>query len=429
MEVLRFRIPDSSCEVFLERSATPGNRVTIILGENGTRKSTLLRAMLDDSIQDPEQKRRHRYPSAFTIFSREPSQVIALSAIPNDRFPTKKRYGEDRIDGRYSAENYEYIGPRHNQNIVSRNQSLQALAAAAIFNPTPEYGVCELIKKISRKTGIPVEFNVYVQPVFSRFNETHRPDPRKIKLLERLSSSEKTMINNALELAHSNKPNICLSLVGQSSEDSALIECIALAYRLGFVNFRAPKNLKKLEPEIFNVEHFSAGQWGLFATLATLALRVKNDALILIDEPESALHPRWQREYMDNLMDAVNHRDGCHIFLATHSPLIVGTAGAENVELVTLRKDDSGELIAQLSDVPVGWQSNDVLEDKFELISTRSPEFVAQVEEVLAIVAGGIKGNKTKLRLKLAKLQSTMAGLPENDSLHGLISSLNRLAE
>ncbi|MGF6091598.1 AAA family ATPase [Pseudomonas sp. 18173] len=429
MEVLGFQIPGSACKVVIPSAPDLENKVTIILGENGTKKSTLLRALLDDSIQDPEQRRRNRYPSASTIFSSLPSQVIALSAIPNDRFPTKKRHGEDRIDGRYSAENYEYIGPKHNQNIVSRNQSLQALTGSVLLNPNPEESVRRLIERVSKKTGVPTTFDVELSPVMSRFNEHYKPNTRKAGLMDRLTGLEKSMVEDALGYAHSKRPVVRLDLFAGLEVNPELSECLALAYKFGFLNFKSPKDFRESISDHFSIEQFSAGQWGLFSTLATLALRIQDNTLILIDEPESALHPRWQREYIDDLMAAVSHRRGCHIFLATHSPLIVGTVGNSSVELLTLRKDTAGEIYAELSDVPVGWQSNDILEEKFELHSTRSPEFVAQIEEILAIVATGIKGNKTKLKAKLSKLKPIVACLPENDSMHGLISSLIRLAD
>lgn len=205
------------------------------------------------------------------------------------------------------------------------------------------------------------------------------------------------------------------------------LEAIQVGYKYGLVNLRPPS--KKGSSADGAVEGFSAGQWGLFSTLATLALRAKDNSLILIDEPESALHPRWQREYMGDLMEAMSECAGCHVFLATHSPLIVGTAGSGEFDLLILRKDNNGKLVSEISDVPVGWQSNDVLEEKFSLVSTRSPELVDQLEEILKLVASGLHGKKTKLRHKLEVLKPIVEGLPEEDSLRALYLSLNRLVK
>ncbi|BAU73083.1 ATP-binding protein [Metapseudomonas furukawaii] len=430
MRVLSFKIPGGEGEVSLPEGDFDANRVTILLGENGTRKSTLLRAILDDSIVDPEQKRRQRYPSAFSYKVGEPSQVIAISAIPNDRFPTKKRSGDSRVDGRYSAENYEYIGPRHNQNIVSRNQSLQALAAAALQNSSPSIKVSSFIRKLSGKTGVPLHYHMEVQPVFSML----RGDLRTRDGVHRLSeipAEEIGKVNFLVDTLGGRSSSTALSL---SIDISGGVECndyeleaIQVGYKYGLVNLRPPS--KKGSSADGAVEGFSAGQWGLFSTLATLALRAKDNSLILIDEPESALHPRWQREYMGDLMEAMSECAGCHVFLATHSPLIVGTAGSGEFDLLILRKDNNGKLVSEISDVPVGWQSNDVLEEKFSLVSTRSPELVDQLEEILKLVASGLHGKKTKLRHKLEVLKPIVEGLPEEDSLRALYLSLNRLVK
>lgn len=44
--------------------------------------------------------------------------------------------------------------------------------------------------------------------------------------------------------------------------------------------------------------------------------------IVLIDEPEISLHPKWQREYVLKLYDYF-YKYNCQFFLATHSPLVI----------------------------------------------------------------------------------------------------------
>ncbi|XVN19788.1 AAA family ATPase [Pseudomonas corrugata] len=179
---------------------------------------------------------------------------------------------------------------------------------------------------------------------------------------------------------------------------------------------------------LINPEDYSAGQWGLFSSLVTLALKVKDDALVLIDEPESALHPSWQRDYVDCLSQAMADVSGCHVLLATHSPLLCGSAGSFSSELIVLRRHpDTGALFAEFEEIPEGWQSNDILEQKFELHSTRGSAFVGKMDNLLKLVAQGIEVNAKTIRKLLKEVEPTVIKLPDGDPVRSIFISMQRL--
>jgi energy-coupling factor transporter ATP-binding protein EcfA2 len=51
--------------------------------------------------------------------------------------------------------------------------------------------------------------------------------------------------------------------------------------------------------------------------------RVQKGTLVLIDEPELSLHPEWQAQFVDDLMNIAQNSQ-FDVMLATHSPYIVG---------------------------------------------------------------------------------------------------------
>jgi len=89
--------------------------------------------------------------------------------------------------------------------------------------------------------------------------------------------------------------------------------------------------------EVFPLAQASSGELTLIATYAFLATRMEEGAVILVDEPENSLHPRWQSEYCSRLFDLF-HLYEPSIFLASHSPLIVSGAESKNIatRIVTL---------------------------------------------------------------------------------------------
>ena len=150
--------------------------------------------------------------------------------------------------------------------------------------------------------------------------------------------------------------------------------------------------------------------------------------LVLIDEPESALHPSWQREYMGDLSAALVESRDCHIVVATHSPLIVSSMSPTHTDLIILRRDElSGDIVAVPSEIPAGWQSNDILEDKFDLKSTRSPELVGALDLLLKSVSEGVEKNKSKIKSLLVKVEDFTSGLPEEDPVLSLLISIKKI--
>ncbi len=81
-------------------------------------------------------------------------------------------------------------------------------------------------------------------------------------------------------------------------------------------------------------------------------------AILLIDEIENHLHPTWQRRVIPSLLD---HFPGLQIFATTHSPFVV--AGRRAGQVHRLRRDEGGVL--RMDDPNnsniVGWTMDEVL--------------------------------------------------------------------
>lgn len=76
--------------------------------------------------------------------------------------------------------------------------------------------------------------------------------------------------------------------------------------------------------EKFNLDGASSGESHFLAQMLFLSSNVSKDTknIVLIDEPEISLHPKWQREYVFKLYDYFYMYD-LKIFIATHSPLMI----------------------------------------------------------------------------------------------------------
>ena len=71
------------------------------------------------------------------------------------------------------------------------------------------------------------------------------------------------------------------------------------------------------------VDALSNGQLLLLSMVARMAAVVEANSLVVIDEPETGLHPSWQSDFIPLLKKTLPETLGCHFIIATHSPHIV----------------------------------------------------------------------------------------------------------
>ena len=134
----------------------------------------------------------------------------------------------------------------------------------------------------------------------------------------------------------------------------------------------------------FDINELSSGEKQLF--LRTLAIKMLNpeNSIILIDEPELSLHPKWQQRIVDVYRKIGKNNQ---IIIATHSPHILGSVKKENIML--LDKDDEGKIVVRTGDElydSYGQPTDRVLKDIMGLQTTRNPKVFKLLEEVRKIV-------------------------------------------
>ena len=134
----------------------------------------------------------------------------------------------------------------------------------------------------------------------------------------------------------------------------------------------------------FDINELSSGEKQLF--LRTLAIKMLNpeNSIILIDEPELSLHPKWQQRIVDVYRKIGKNNQ---IIIATHSPHILGSVRKENIML--LDKDDEGKIVVRTGDElydSYGQPTDRVLKDIMGLETTRNPKVFKLLEEAGELV-------------------------------------------
>jgi predicted ATPase len=136
----------------------------------------------------------------------------------------------------------------------------------------------------------------------------------------------------------------------------------------------------------------SEGEQQLLLVLGLLKFTAEDEALFLLDEPDTHLNPVWSTQYLDFLNRFIPERDSCHIIMSTHDPLVFSRLLKRQVRV--FHRDATGAVRAEapLQD-PRGMGVQAILtSDLFRLRSTLDPETqhdldvqrrLAQKEEVL----------------------------------------------
>ncbi len=162
-------------------------------------------------------------------------------------------------------------------------------------------------------------------------------EPRRLKVLDALRAVVSELVPEFSDLRIQDKP------------------------RLGFVAE------KRGEP--LYLHQLSDGERGLLALVFDLTRRLaianpdsnnpiaEGEALVLIDEIELHLHPKWQRDVLQRLRDIFK---ACQFVVTTHSPLVLGEVPARSVRFLEIA---DGKVCMTLPTEAYGMDANRILQE------------------------------------------------------------------
>lgn len=133
-------------------------------------------------------------------------------------------------------------------------------------------------------------------------------------------------------------------------------------------------------------------------------------AIVLVDEVDLHLHPKWQRELREHLVERFPNTQ---FVVTAHSPLVV--QASENENIVVLRRKGDSVVIDNDVETVRGWRVDQVLtSDLFGLRTARPPEYDAVISERNALLNQRSLG--TEDRAKLASLEAQITRLPAGET-------------
>jgi len=152
--------------------------------------------------------------------------------------------------------------------------------------------------------------------------------------------------------------------------------------------------------------------WRLFNKYPNSANPLSEPAIVLIDEIDLHLHPKWQLEIIDNLS---KHFPNIQFIATAHSPLMVQSDTKANFAVLKFNDDTKS---VEIMNEPVGvdgWRVDQILtSDYFGLDSTRGPEYDKLLKKRSILIAK--KSLTPKERKELENITEELSQYPSGET-------------
>jgi predicted ATPase len=178
----------------------------------------------------------------------------------------------------------------------------------------------------------------------------------------------------------------------------------------------------------FEFSQLSEGERQLFTVLGLLLITSQGDTLYLLDEPDTHLNPRWQRDYISLLRKFSLNQENSHIIVASHSPLLV--QDAKDIDLFLFLREGNQTVVDAENHAIFNWRIDHVLASKyFDLPSTRPKALDEYMDLRKSILSQAVISPQQEGQL--AAMADKYGTLPTGETIEEIEMqiTLNRLTE
>ena len=140
---------------------------------------------------------------------------------------------------------------------------------------------------------------------------------------------------------------------------------------------------KNKQSDKIKLEELSGGEKEIITKFFPLYISRVKDKVILIDEPESSLHPNWQSEII-YLYQEIAVKNNNQIIITTHSPHIVSAVKREHLKI--LKKEDGVIKAIDSSSNPYGKKIDEILLDIFRVKGLRTPAVEKKIQKLTTLL-------------------------------------------
>lgn len=276
------------------------DRACVLIGRNGVGKTQLLRALVEGMTAEPNREREQRaYIGKDARFTR----TIVFSSVPSDPYRKSILPWFD-IDYEYFA----VAADPHPMGHAFLRSVLDALRddGSAFGKDGARHTRAQLLQSSLEQLGM-----------WKRLYVPLRPNTRATDFTSHIYIDEVAYVS--LGDRYSEK------------QENQLTSCIDMAGTAILLS-------DEMEPR-----RLSSGELAMIQFAAQAAASIENGSLLLLDEPETHLHPNYVSQFMDLLQDLLARTRSIAI-IATHSAYVLREVPRQRVTV--LSRDEDGAIFA-----------------------------------------------------------------------------------
>lgn len=410
--------------------------ISVVIGNNGTGKSRLLssitRAFIDkndnrkkrdkyyifDHLNDIIDKSTHITTSGLAEDnSNIPQNIIAVSLTSFDKFPLE-RPNTNELD-----KFYHYIGMRDRMNRASVTALIYKCLEGIIQNRQSHPELTQVFNILGFNHYMDVRIKLDVSQSLETIifdNEEsfdiNSNDSLNIHRVKRLISKDRVNIDDVrgalfeYKLASDSKSeiNIHIDTANNKVDSPISYDRILLLRKIGVVRLLSI-TITKNDGTKIDLRAASSGQINMIMSFLAIASFIKERSLILIEEPETGLHPEWQDQYIELLLKIFGRYKNCHFIISSHSPMIISDTAKSNCFIYSL--DSKSDIDVNV----VGGESYDkILAKAFNLVSNSNLYLRQTIIEAVALLNDNDTIiNKEKIK-RFNELQKNLSLLVKN---------------
>lgn len=320
-----------------------------------------------------------------------PTNVIVLTHLPIDRFNKKENFANDF---------YIYLGLVDRTN-AARPSRLLNNSIALLFDKMADLKSIDFLKDILKFMEVDQNYlklssdyrykkhffdgNLSVEKFINLFQDwatfsNRAMKPFSVEYFETNLKNNYTLIEEIVEYINyrviADKISIGISShieidVFQKTEMWKEWEFIRYLKKLDLLESFTLEFRKSKNNNVDN-NQLSSGEFHYFSTMISLFSSIRENSLVLIDEPETSFHPNWQMKYINHLKNIFKEFHTAHFILSTHSHFIISDLEGESSEVIGLTGHVPNVKAESLNLNTYGWSAEEVLYKVFNIKTSRN---------------------------------------------------------
>jgi len=310
--------------------------------------------------------------------------------------------------------NYRMFGKNFHIDFLDENKQPQSLIVIAGKNGT---GKTTLLECIENRDHSQISFQIDGIIIDHGSNSYDMTFIDKIIYLDAMvdndSEIEQLILDYIDYFIYDKNENAVIGIENLQEDMDEIFHGFDLNFHFKKIDYKTKKPIFSNEGSIrddieFSLNGLSTGEKTLLSKMLYLHLKEPKNKVILIDEPETSLHPSWQNKiikFYENFAKINNNQ----IIIATHSPQVI--ASAKNEYLRILRKNEEGN-IEVINDLKAhGRDINSILFDVMGEVACRPKEFDDKIDRLHIAI------DNRKIEEALKRLEELKKDYGENDEV------------